>query len=171
MKYSLLSLFIITISLPVYSSPEGEANYAIASRYFTEVYNQGKIELIDVLFVEDYHHTGGSGSTWSGRERLKQTVSRVSGRPGMNFEILESVANEEKVYLMVKRTYDWPDYVPPQGGKTKTSTIENFIFWLKDGKIIRGRTMPSSGPQLRELTGFEGSKEDLIKTLAAAIKK
>ena len=74
---------------------QSQANLELASRYFSEVYNEDKIDLIDDLFEKDYSHTGTSGNTWTGTERLKSVVQRVKTMlPNLKMEVFGMVGKD-----------------------------------------------------------------------------
>lgn len=108
----LLTLVAVFLSQTIYPQSEGEANYAIAARYFSEVLNEGKIDLIDELFAKDFQFFNYDNSAkWSGTDRLKEIVKSFVTN-GNKFEIIDHIANGENVYIMVRETIPWPDYAP-----------------------------------------------------------
>lgn len=161
----LLTAITLSIAFPLYSSPEGEANYAIASSYFLEVLNQRKHELIDEIFSEDLQFIGNNGK-WSGTENVKKFAQGSKAR-GDEFEILEHIADEEKVYIMFRLTSPWPDYAPASESKETTSLIRHARMWIKNGKITEFRLIDSRLDQLKELSGFEGTFAEMVEALSS----
>ncbi len=157
-----LAAIALFLSHPLYSSPEGEANYAIAARFFQEVLNEGKIELLDELFAED-----AKVPVRSGIEGFKQKIKGFISEK-YQYEILEYVADEEKIYLKVRVAEPWPDYaIPSDSKKTHSLKIHHELMWIKDGKITELRFTPSLLDQLKELSGFQGSFEKMVKALSS----
>lgn len=169
MKYSLI--FPLLLLFACRSNPEAEdhskANIELASRYFTEVYNQGKIELMDTLFVEDYHHTNTEGREFNSRDELKSAVKRIESLlPNIEMEIEEAVADKEKVILIIRMHSDLPAMASGSTKAEKVSFNETFIFWIRDNKIYKGRSIGAHLPFIKQVSGFEGGLMELIKTVS-----
>ena len=164
-KSCCLAAVTLILAQPLFPSPEGEANYLIAARYPLEVLNEDKIEVVDEIFTEDFQLISEYGQ-WSGVDRLKNVVrAMISQRT--KCEILEQVASEEKVYMMVGLTYDWPDYAPSSDSEYTNTVVRHYVFWIKDGKISKLRMASSKIKQLKELSGFKGSFEEMVKALSS----
>jgi hypothetical protein len=170
MKYFLALLYPIVIfaACPTYSPSSSLANdnLELASRYFTEVYNQDRINLIDTLFVENYEHTNTEGRKFTTREELKNAVSRIENLlPGLVIIIEEAIADTEKVIFVVRMESDLPAMKAANTKATKTSFNEIFVFWIKEGKIYKGRSIGAHLPFIKQVSGFEGGLLDVIDAL------
>ena len=104
MRTILILLLIFLTSCQQESSDEKirKSNLELTSRYFNEVYNQNNIDLIDELFVENYEHTSTEGRKFNSRDELKSAVKRIESLlPNLKLEIVEAVADTEKVIFLV----------------------------------------------------------------------
>ena len=145
---------------------KADANLALASRYFTEVYNQDKLDLIDELFAEGYTHTNTEGRVFAGREELKAAVRRIEGLlPNLELEIEEAVADEEKAIFVIRMRSDLPQMASTATTASGTDFNETFVFWIQEGKIYKGRSIGAHLPFVKQVTGYEGGLLDLMKTL------
>lgn len=158
----LLTLIALLLIQPLYASPEGDADYAIAASLFLEVLNEGKIELVDEIIAEEVLLQGRQ----IGRERLKQIFKRTIAH-NYSREILYHVAGEEKVYLMMRVTKPWPEYAIPSDSKVTDTLVKHERLRLKDGKIIEIEFDESSLEQLKELSGFKGNFEEMVNALSS----
>lgn len=143
-----------------------EANLQLTSRYFNEVYNQNRLDLIDSLFVADYEHTNTEGKTFTGREELKAAVQRIEKLlPSLKLEIVEAVPDTEKVMFLIRMQSNLPNMASVHTKATHTDFNETFIFWVKDGKIYKGQSVGAHLPFIKQVSGFEGGLMDVIKAL------
>lgn len=146
---------------------QSQANLELASRYFSEVYNEDKIDLIDTLFDKDYSHTNTSGQTWSGTDRLKTVVDRVKAMfPNLKMEVIESSSDGEKVMLLVNFQSDMPEFAKTELKSGKLNRNELFIFWIHKNKIYKGRTLGDHFTLIKQASGFKGDQEEAIKVLS-----
>ena len=166
-----LSIFILATFLSSCVNNElenqSQANIEITERYFTEVYNQDKIDLIDELFVEDYNHINTSGETFTGTETLKSLVKGLKSMfPNLKLEITEVTADKEKAMFLISVNSDLPKMTNPESKAKEISFTETFIFWVKDGKIYKGRTSGAHLPMIKQISGFEGTMPEIIAILS-----
>ncbi|MEK6152514.1 nuclear transport factor 2 family protein [Flavobacteriaceae bacterium 3-367] len=166
----LLLLFLITVTSCSETKIKDDlrrSNLELTSRYFNEVYNENKIDLIDTLFVENYEHTSTEGRKFRSRDELKSAVKRIESLlPNLKLEIVEAIPDEEKVMFLIRMESDLPKIAHPSTKATKTDFNETFIFWVKDNKIYKGRSIGAHLPFIKQVSGFEGGLLDVIKTLA-----
>lgn len=67
-------------------------------RFWEEVFNQRKLELIDTLFTEDYVYHGAAGQDVRGREGLKQFLTMYfNAFPDMHAEVEDVFGEGDKV--------------------------------------------------------------------------
>ena len=100
------------------------------------------------------------------RQRLKQIFKRTIAR-NYRREILYHVAGEGKVYLMMRVSQPWPEYAIPSDSKVTDTLVKHERLRLKDGKIIEIEFDNSSFNQLKELSGFKGNFEEMVKALSS----
>lgn len=169
MKYTLILLLFLSVACDSNQIVEdkAKANIELASRYFTEVYNQDNIDLIDELFVEDYNHTNTEGRVFNSRDELKLAVKRIEALlPNLKLEIEEVVADDEKVIFIIRMQSDLPKIASQTTKANKTNFNETFIFWINENKIYKGRSIGAHLPFLKQVSGFEGGLIELIKTIS-----
>ena len=164
--YLLLVVTITSCSQTKTKDDLRQSNLKLTSRYFNEVYNENRIDLIDTLFVEDYEHTSTEGRKFNSREELKLAVQRIESLlPNLKLEIVEAVPDEEKVMFLVRMESDLPEISSSFTKASKTDFNETFIFWVKNNRIYKGRSIGAHLPFIKQVSGFEGGLLDLIKTL------
>ncbi len=169
MKQILFLFLILTASCSEQHTEQDlrTSNVELTSRYFNEVYNQHNIDLIDELFIENYEHTSTEGRKFNSRDELKSAVERIESLlPNLKLEIVEAVADEEKVIFLIKMESDLPKMASSTTKATKTEFNETFIFWVNDNKIYKGRSIGAHLPFIKQVSGFEGGLLDLIKVLS-----
>ncbi len=169
MRTILIPLLILLTSCLQESTDEKirKSNLELTSRYFNEVYNQNNIDLIDELFVENYEHTSTEGRKFNSRNDLKSAVKRIESLlPNLKLEIVEAVADKEKVIFLIGMESDLPKMASSTTKANKTDFNETFIFWVKDNKIYKGRSIGAHLPFIKQVSGFEGGLLDVIKILS-----
>ena len=143
-----------------------KANIDLATRYFTEVKNEGNVELIDELFDENYKHIASEGNTMT-REDLKSAVKRMEKMaPNSTTEIVEALADNEKAMFFIKVESDIPKIANPNTTIEQVEYNAVFIFWIKDGKIYKGRNSGGQWPFIKQVSGFRGGVPDAVKILS-----
>ncbi|MDA1069651.1 MAG: hypothetical protein O3C43_24510 [Verrucomicrobia bacterium] len=96
----------------------------------------------------------------------KKLQSNISD--GYHYEILEYVADQEKVYLMGRVAEPWPGFaVPSETKKTHSLKIHHELVLIKDGKISKFEFTPYREDQFKELSGFQGSFEKMVEALSS----
>ena len=105
-------------------------------RYYEEVFNQGKLEVLDEIVARDHvEHNPLPGQT-QGLDGLKQRVAIIRGAFNPRFTLEDVLADADKV--VVRRTNsgthlaDWFG-VPATGRTVVVSGID--IHQLRDGKM------------------------------------
>jgi steroid delta-isomerase-like uncharacterized protein len=115
-----------------------EANKAIFRRYFDEVLNAGRIELIDELIAPDYVSHYPTGYDFGGGpEDVKQIVSTVrSGFPNVHFQIEDLLAEEDRV--VGRWTFQGThrgDFMGIAPSGKNVSVVGIAIYRIADGRI------------------------------------
>ncbi len=75
-----------------------QENKALARKYVEEVWNRGKLDLVDELFWPDYVNHDPSAGQGRGPEALKQLIATFRGAsPDLQFTIDDLIAEGERV--------------------------------------------------------------------------
>ena len=115
-----------------------EKNKKIIQTYFNEVWNNGKVELLDDLLTEDYiNHTPSTPNPPRGAIGLKPIVLAIrKGFPDLHFEIKEIIATEDRVVARMVMTGTQTDTlfnIPPTGKRIQVNQLN--IEKIENGKI------------------------------------
>jgi predicted SnoaL-like aldol condensation-catalyzing enzyme len=83
-----------------------EQNKRTMTRYFDEVWNQGRLDVLDELIAPNYiNHSPGAPNPKPGPEGLKPIVAAIrKGMPDVNFTIQDMVVAPDKVAVRVVMT-------------------------------------------------------------------
>lgn len=113
---------------------QGDMSEALVSRFITDVFEQGRTDVVDQLVTPDFvsHPLPGAGP-----DVMKQAISRVStGLSDARFDIQDIVAEGDRVAVRLTSTATQTgDFMgmPPTG---RRYTIEEIhIFRISDGRI------------------------------------
>ena len=113
-----------------------ETNKAIVRRYYEEVHNQGKRELLKEIAAEDYVEHNPFPGQGQGLDGFRQRVEALHGAFTMNFTIEDMIAEGDKVVVRLtasgRHTGEFMGMKP--SGKTYTIP-EIHILRLRDGKV------------------------------------
>ena len=102
------------------------------------------------------------------RDEIKAVVERIEGLlPNLKVNIQEAVADNEKVIFVIRMRSDLPRMASPYTMATKTDFNETFIFWFKEDKIYKGRSIGAHLPFIKQVSGFEGGLLDLIEVVSS----
>lgn len=114
-----------------------EQNKATVRRYYDEVFNQRKVDLVDELAVEDYVENNPFPGMGNGRNDLKARVQAILGAFNpMSFKVEELVAEGEKVVARWTQTATHSGSfmgIPPTGKEVTVAGID--IHLLRDGRM------------------------------------
>ena len=147
-------------------SDVAQANLMTASRYFSEVCNEGNLELVDELFASDYVHTLTDGSTRAGTDTLKQMILiKKTGLRNLKMTVETATADAEKAMFLVKMEANNPG--KGEHAPEKVNFYETFVFWLRGGKIYKGQTSGSHLELAKQIAGFEGGLASVTLALGA----
>ncbi len=97
--YLLVAGALLVGVCPLLGTPTAEADQAIVSRIYEEVFNTGTLDQVDTLIAAEYidHNPIGPGGE-SGIEGFKQTVRGLRfAFPDLRFTIEEMLVNDDKV--------------------------------------------------------------------------
>ncbi|HPF74508.1 MAG: nuclear transport factor 2 family protein [Lysobacteraceae bacterium] len=143
------------------------APFEVASRYFTEVYNEDRTDLIDTLFSPDYEHTSSDGRVSKGTARIAQTVGFIKQVfPHLHMTIQHHADNGDMSMMVVRYESDMPGFAAESVRDQKIAFDETFLFWVQDGKIVRGQSYGPGAVVAAKMAGFEGNIMDVVRVLS-----
>ena len=129
-------------------------NRDVIERYFGELFNQGRVELVDELLHPDYvNHSPGSADLPRGRDGVRIVVEALRrGFPDLSFAIEDLVVGEDAVAARTTLTgTHLGDLfgIPPTGRSVRVAqmTIERF----RDGRIVAHHRLTDDLSMLRQL--------------------
>ena len=112
-------------------------NYKLGLRYFNEVWNQGKLSLLDTLLAPTYINHTPSAPTKPGPEGLKPIVSAIRHAfPDLHYKVEQIIATPEYVTIRVVMTGTQTGALfglPPSGKAIKVMQIN--IEKIENGRI------------------------------------
>ncbi len=114
-----------------------DSNIVLGRKIFVEIYGQGKIELVDQLYADDFVDDSPGGG--KGRELIKEAVAGFhKAMPDLRIEFEDVFAAGDRVVLRytARGTQTGPyGEIPPTG---KTVTVRGItIFQIVNGRIKR----------------------------------
>jgi len=115
-----------------------ESNKAVVRRVFDEVFNQGKLEVVEEIYAADYVDHSAPPGFPPGLGSLKQSVALFrTAFPDLKITIEDMLAEGDKV--AVRLTYHGTHLgefmgIPPTGKSLSEAGIA--VDLLKDGKIV-----------------------------------
>jgi steroid delta-isomerase-like uncharacterized protein len=129
-------------------------NRRVIERYFHELFNQGRVELVDELLHPDYvNHSPGSGDLPRGREGVSIVVGALRrGFPDLHYQIEDLVVAEDAVAARttLTGTHRGDLFGMPATGRAvrvAQMTIERF----RDGRIVAHHRLTDDLSMLRQL--------------------
>ncbi len=116
----------------------GEHNKVLVQRYFTEVWNQGKLDVLDEILDHQYiNHTPSVPDPPPGPAGLKPIVAAIrKAFPDLHYEIKELITNDSMAVVRTVVTGTQTDSLfnlPPTGKKIMVNQIN--IEKISNGKI------------------------------------
>lgn len=132
------------------------ANIALGRSVFLEIYGQGKVELVDQLYADDFVDDSPGGG--KGRELIKQAVKDFhQACPDLKMEIEDVFAVEDKVVIRYighgTQTGAYGE-IPPTG---KTINVRGItVLHIENGKIKTEWTEYDRLGMLRQLGVIPG---------------
>jgi steroid delta-isomerase-like uncharacterized protein len=113
-----------------------ETNKATVRRYYEEVHNQGKLDVLKEIVVEDHIEHNPFPGQGQGRQGFQQRVELLQSAFTMNFTVEDLIAEGDKVVAR------WTNHnvhqgpfmgIPATGKSVIVSGID--IHLLRDGKL------------------------------------
>jgi steroid delta-isomerase-like uncharacterized protein len=129
----------IGASTTVRAQAHRQDGHTLARRYFEEVWNQGKVDVLDELLAADYvNHTPSTGHPPKGPGGLKPIVLAIRRAfPDLHYTIDDVIATGENVVIRTTMTgtHEGDLFgIPPTHRKVKVMQIQ--IERIKDGRIV-----------------------------------
>ena len=141
-KFLLVVSFMILIFQKYSFSQDIEANKAIAKRYFNEVINQKKINLVDSIFDKHYLvHGLETGDEGEGSDQLKDFLpSFFNAFPDIHYTISDVIAEKDKVVIVARANgTQKEEFFGIQASNGKLNNLsEIFVFRISNNKIAEG---------------------------------
>ncbi|WP_343308155.1 ester cyclase [Chitinophaga niabensis] len=130
----------VALLLLISSCSQQANNKRIIERYYNEVWNEGKLEVLDELLSEDYiNHTPSTPNPPPGPDGLKPIIQAIrKGFPDLHYEIQDIIVTEGKAVARVIMTGTQTDTLfgmPPTGRKITVNQIN--IEQIENGKITQ----------------------------------
>lgn len=115
-------------------------NRQLVIRYFEEVWNQGRVDVLDELIAPDYvNHSPGIPNPRPGPADLKPIVLAMrAGIPDLHYEILDMAVAPDKVAVHVRLTgtHTAPLFgMAPNGGRIDVRQMQ--FEWIRNGQIVQ----------------------------------
>lgn len=142
MKKILLLCVVIQALLSISScrrqSAPGEANKEIIKTYYEQVWNKGRVDLLDDLLSADYiNHTPSTPNPPIGAAGLKPIVLAIRRAfPDLHYQIEDIIVTSDRVVARVVMTGTQTGNlfgIPPTGKSIRINQIN--IEQIKNGKI------------------------------------
>jgi hypothetical protein len=129
-------------------------NRELVTRYFEEVWNQGRLDVLDELLTPDYlNHSPGIPDPRPGPEDLKPIVRMMRDAiTGLHYEILDMVVEREKVavYTRVTDRHTGPLWgFEPLGHAIDVRQMQ--IEWIRQGRIWQHWRLTDEAALTRQL--------------------
>jgi len=131
-----------------------DAKSAVIRRYFAELFNQGRIELISELLHPEYvNHSPGAPALPRGREGVAIVVEALRrAMPDLKYEIDDMVVGQDSVAVRTTLTGTHRGELfglPPTGQRVNVAqmTFERF----REGQIVAHHRLTDELAMLRQL--------------------
>jgi len=111
----------------------------LIERYFAELFNQGRVDLVDVLLHPDYvNHSPGSPDLPAGRDGVRRVVQMLrTAFPDLHYAIEDLVVGPDAVAARTTMTgtHLGPFFGVPATGKA-IRVAQFTIEHIRDGRIV-----------------------------------
>jgi len=111
----------------------------LIERYFGELFNQGRVDLVDMLLHPDYvNHSPGSPDLPTGRDGVPQVVRMLRAAfPDLHYAIEDLVVGPDAVAArtLMTGTHLGPFFGVPATGKP-IRVVQFTIERIRDGRIV-----------------------------------
>lgn len=167
-KTALYSLLFLSASCSGPASPDAiiskdstadqlAHNKTIIERYYNEVWNEGKLAVLDELLSKDYiNHTPSTPNPPAGPEGLKPIVAAIrKGFPDLHYELKDIIVTQDRAVARVVMTGTQTDTLfdqPPTGKKVEVNQIN--IEQIENGKITQHWRVTDELTMMKQLGKF-----------------
>ncbi|TFW17156.1 ester cyclase [Massilia arenosa] len=130
------------------------ANRRTILRYFDEVWNAGRVDVLDELLTADYlNHSASFPNPRPGPDDLKPIVRAMrAGIPDLHYEVLDIVEAEDRlaIYTRVTGTHAGELFgMAPTGRRIDVKQMQ--IEWMREGRICQHWRLTDELALLRQL--------------------
>ena len=131
-----------------------QANAQLIERYFEQVWNQGKVDVLDELLTSDYrNHSPGLPDPQPGPDGLKPIVLMMrSGIRDLHYAIVDLVVAADRVaaYVHMTGTHTGSLFgIEPTGKSIDVRQMQ--IEWIRDGRICQHWRITEDLKMMRQL--------------------
>jgi steroid delta-isomerase-like uncharacterized protein len=131
-----------------------QRNRELVTRYFEEVWNQGRLDVLDELLADDYlNHSSSMPDPRPGPADLKPIVAEMRrGIPDLHYEILDMAVALDKVavHLRVTGTHTGTLFnMAPKGGRIDVRQMQ--FEWIRGGRIVQHWRLTDDLSLLRQI--------------------
>ena len=134
-----------------------ERTRRVILRYFKEVWNEGRLDVLDELLAPDYlNHSPSTASPEPGPRGLKPIVAAMrSGIPDLHYTVLDTVIEPDKAAVYVRLTGTHRGELFGLAPTHRSIDVRQMqIEWLRDGRICEHWRITQELDLLRQL-GFD----------------
>lgn len=149
-----LAVSVLVSSCDNAKSTAEERNKVIIQIYFNEVWNNGKVDLLDDLVAQDYiNHTPSTLNPPKGAIGLKPIVLAIrKGFPDLHYELKDIIVTRDRVVARVVMTGTQTDTlfgIPPTGRRVEVNQIN--IERIENGRIAEHWRVTDELTMMRQL--------------------
>jgi steroid delta-isomerase-like uncharacterized protein len=139
------------------SSEKRHDGHRLARRYFEEVWNQGRVEVLDELLSPDYvNHTPSAGNPPAGPDGLKPIVLAIRRAfPDLHFTIEDVIVAADAIVIRTTMTgtHEGDLFgIPPTHRKVSVTQIQ--IERVRNGRIVEHWRVTDELTLMRQLGVF-----------------
>lgn len=131
-----------------------DAKIAVISRYFSELFNQGKVELVPALLHPDYvNHSPGSPELSRGRDGVVTVVQALRrGMPDLHYRIDDMVVGQDSVAVRATLTGTHTGELFGMAATGNAVEVKQMTFErFQDGRIVSHHRLTDDLSMLRQL--------------------
>jgi len=117
-----------------------ERTRQVIHRYFSEVWNEGRLQVLDELLTPDYiNHSPSTPDPERGPRGLKPIVAAMRvGIPDLHYTILDAVLEPDKAAVHVRLTGTHTGELFGMAPTNRSIDVRQMrIEWLRDGRITQ----------------------------------
>lgn len=153
MKSSWILLFLFALACSQPSNTKKQQNERIAHLYFEEVWNKGKVDLLDSILTPDYINHTPSVPTTPGPDGLKPIVTAIrKAFPDLSFTIQDVIATDDYVTIRTIMRGTQKDSlfgIPPTNKTIEVNQIN--IEKIQNGRIAEHWRVTDELTMMRQL--------------------